>query len=356
MDEPILKVKGLCTEFKTVDSRVRAVDGVDLELYPGETLGIVGESGCGKSVTALSIMQLLPKGVGQVVGGEILFDGKDMLKLSQKELLSLHGRDMAMIFQEPMTSLNPVYTIGYQLSEVLRYHMGMNKKDAWQKSIDLLKDVGVSRPEQIVRSYPHELSGGMLQRVMIAMGLSCNPKLLIADEPTTALDVTIQAQILELMKSLQKKTHMGIIFITHNLGVVAEICDKVSVMYAGKIVEQGPVDDIFYKPGHPYTVGLLRSMPRVDAESYERLIPIEGTPVDMLNPPEGCPFAPRCEHAMKICLQKMPPYVELGDNHRSACWLRVQEQLEREKAAGAAPEAGAAPAAENEQEEVTGRE
>ena len=191
---------------------------------------------------------------------------------------------------------------------------------------------------------------------MIAMGLICHPKLLIADEPTTALDVTIQAQILELMKSLQKKTHMGIIFITHNLGVVAEICDKVSVMYAGKIVEQGPVDDIFYKPGHPYTVGLLRSMPRVDAESYERLIPIEGTPVDMLNPPEGCPFAPRCEHAMKICLQKMPPYVELGGNHRSACWLRVQEQLEREKAAGTAPEAGAAPAAEAEQEEVTGRE
>ena len=226
LDEPILKVKGLCTEFKTVDSRVRAVDGVDLELYPGETLGIVGESGCGTSVTALSIMQLLPKGVGKVVDGQILFDGKDMLKLSTKELLSLHGRDMAMIFQEPMTSLNPVYTIGYQLSEVLRYHMGMNKKDAWQKSIDLLKDVGVSRPEQIVRSYPHELSGGMLQRVMIAMGLSCNPKLLIADEPTTALDVTIQAQILELMGKLKEEYNTAILMITHNMGVVAEVCSS----------------------------------------------------------------------------------------------------------------------------------
>ena len=222
--------------------------------------------------------------------------------------------------------------------------------------MEMLELVGINNVQKRMKQYPHEFSGGMRQRVMIAMGLICHPKLLIADEPTTALDVTIQAQILELMKSLQKKTHMGIIFITHNLGVVAEICDKVSVMYAGKIVEQGPVDDIFYKPGHPYTVGLLRSMPRVDAESYERLIPIEGTPVDMLNPPEGCPFAPRCEHAMKICLQKMPPYVELGGNHRSACWLRVQEQLEREKAAGTAPEAGAAPAAEAEQEEVTGRE
>ena len=197
--------------------------------------------------------------------------------------------------------------------------------------MEMLELVGINNVEKRMRQYPHELSGGMRQRVMIAMGLICHPKLLIADEPTTALDVTIQAQILELMKDLQKKTHMGIIFITHNLGVVAEICDKVSVMYAGKIVEQGPVDDIFYRPGHPYTMGLLRSMPRVDAESYERLIPIEGTPVDMLNPPEGCPFAPRCEHCMKICLQKMPPYVELGDKHRAACWLRVQEQLEKKQ-------------------------
>lgn len=234
-----------------------------------------------------------------------------------------------MIFQDAMTSLNPTMQIGHQIAECYRFHQKIGRKEALEKAAEMLALVGISDPETALRRYPHEFSGGMRQRVMIASALACQPELLIADEPTTALDVTIQAQILELMKELQKKTHMGIIFITHNLGVVAEICDKVSVMYAGKIVEQGPVDDIFYKPGHPYTVGLLRSMPRVDAESYERLIPIEGTPVDMLNPPEGCPFAPRCEHAMKICLQKMPPYVELGEGHRSACWLRVQDQLDK---------------------------
>ena len=222
--------------------------------------------------------------------------------------------------------------MGNQLLEALRAHdKSISKEDASKRAMEMLELVGINNVAKRMKQYPHEFSGGMRQRVMIAMGLICHPKLLIADEPTTALDVTIQAQILELMKELQKKTHMGIIFITHNLGVVAEICDKVSVMYAGKIVEQGPVDDIFYKPGHPYTVGLLRSMPRVDAESYERLIPIEGTPVDMLNPPEGCPFAPRCEHCMKICLKQMPPYVEIGEDHRSACWLRVQERKKGEK-------------------------
>ena len=233
-----------------------------------------------------------------------------------------------MIFQNPMTCLNPVYTIGNQLVEALRAHdKSISKEDAEKRAMEMMEMVGINNVEKRMKQYPHEFSGGMRQRVMIAMGLICHPQLLIADEPTTALDVTIQAQILELMKDLQKKTKMGIIFITHNLGVVADICDKVSVMYAGKIVEQGPVDDIFYKPAHPYTMGLLRSMPRVDAESYERLIPIEGSPVDMLNPPEGCPFAPRCEHCMKICLKKMPPYVEIGENHRSACWLRIQERL-----------------------------
>ena len=319
LDEPILKVKGLCTEFKTVDSRVRAVDGVDLELYPGETLGIVGESGCGKSVTALSIMQLLPKGVGQVVGGEILFDGKDMLKLSQKELLSLHGRDMAMIFQEPMTSLNPVYTIGYQLSEVLRYHMGMNKKDAWQKSIDLLKDVGVSRPEQIVRSYPHELSGGMLQRVMIAMGLSCNPKLLIADEPTTALDVTIQAQILELMGKLKEEYNTAILMITHNMGVVAEVCDRVIVMYAGYVVEMAEVNELFDHPSHPYTQGLLKCIPNIN-EDREVLDTIEGTVPPPYAMPKGCRFAPRCPYATPECEASRPELYDIGGGHTCRCF------------------------------------
>ena len=319
LDEPILKVKGLCTEFKTVDSRVRAVDGVDLELYPGETLGIVGESGCGKSVTALSIMQLLPKGVGKVVDGQILFDGKDMLKLSTKELLSLHGRDMAMIFQEPMTSLNPVYTIGYQLSEVLRYHMGMNKKDAWQKSIDLLKDVGVSRPEQIVRSYPHELSGGMLQRVMIAMGLSCNPKLLIADEPTTALDVTIQAQILELMGKLKEEYNTAILMITHNMGVVAEVCDRVIVMYAGYVVEMAEVNELFDHPSHPYTQGLLKCIPNID-EDREVLDTIEGTVPPPYAMPKGCRLAPRCPYATPECEASTPELYDLGGGHTCRCF------------------------------------
>ena len=273
----------------------------------------------------------------------------DVLSFGKNEMAAFRGSEVAMIFQNPMTCLNPVYTVGNQLIEALRAHdKQISKDDAAKRAMEMLELVGINNVEKRMKQYPHEFSGGMRQRVMIAMGLICHPKLLIADEPTTALDVTIQAQILELMKSLQKKTHMGIIFITHNLGVVAEICDKVSVMYAGKMVEQGPVDDIFYKPGHPYTMGLLRSMPRVDAESYERLIPIEGTPVDMLNPPEGCPFAPRCEHAMKVCLQKMPPYVELGEGHRSACWLRVQEQMAKEKAG----QADATPAAGTENKEA----
>ena len=319
LDELILKVNALCTEFKTFDSWVRAVDGVDLELYPGETLGIVGESGCGKSVTALSIMQLLPKGVGKVVEGEILFDGKDMLKLSKKELLSLHGRDMAMIFQEPMTSLNPVYTIGYQLSEVLRYHVGMSKKDAWQKSIDLLKDVGVSRPEQIVRSYPHELSGGMLQRVMIAMGLSCNPKLLIADEPTTALDVTIQAQILELMGKLKEEYNTAILMITHNMGVVAEVCDRVIVMYAGYVVEMAEVNELFDHPSHPYTQGLLKCIPNIN-EDREVLDTIEGTVPPPYAMPKGCRFAPRCPYATPECEASKPELYDIGGGHTCRCF------------------------------------
>ena len=331
--EPLLEVKNLKTSFKIGKKWVPAVEQVCFHVDPGETLGIVGESGCGKSVTSMSIMRLLPKATTKIEADEIILNGKNIANYSDKEMAQVRGTGIGMIFQDSMTSLNPVKTIGKQLDEAFIVHHSCDKNEAKNRSIEMLTKVGIPSPEKRYGEYPHQLSGGMRQRVMIAMGLICHPKLLIADEPTTALDVTIQAQILELMKKLQKTNQMGIIFITHNLGVVAEICDKVSVMYAGKMVEQGPVDDIFYAPGHPYTRGLLRSMPRVDAESYERLIPIEGTPVDMLNPPEGCPFAPRCESAMKICLQKMPPYVELGDNHRAACWLCVQEQMKAQKAA-----------------------
>ena len=333
--EKLLEVKDLHVSFFTPAGEVKAVGGISYDLNYNEVMGIVGESGSGKSVEAYSIMGLL-QSPGKVIGGSITFEGEDVLAKSKEEMTEMRGNRAAMIFQNPMTSLNPVYTIGNQLMEALRAHdKSISKEDAANRAMEMLANVGINNVQARMKQYPHELSGGMRQRVMIAMGLICHPQLLIADEPTTALDVTIQAQILELMKDLQSKNKMGIIFITHNLGVVAEICDKVCVMYAGKMVEQGKVDDIFYKPGHPYTLGLLRSMPRVDAESHERLIPIEGTPVDMLNPPEGCPFAPRCEKAMKICLKKMPPYVELGDDHRAACWLCVQQQLEAQKAAEA---------------------
>ena len=331
--QKLLEVKNLHVSFFTPAGEVKAVNGISYDVDYDEVMGIVGESGSGKSVEAYSIIGLL-QSPGKVMEGSITLEGEDMLAKSPSEMIDYRGSQVAMIFQNPMTCLNPVYTIGNQLTEALRAHdKNISKEEADKRAMEMLEQVGINNVEKRMKQYPHELSGGMRQRVMIAMGLICHPKLLIADEPTTALDVTIQAQILELMKELQKKNHMGIIFITHNLGVVAEVCDKVSVMYAGKMVEQGPVDDIFYNPGHPYTMGLLRSMPRVDAESYERLIPIEGTPVDMLNPPEGCPFAPRCEHAMKVCLQKMPPYVELGDNHRAACWLRVQDAINAQKEA-----------------------
>ena len=328
----ILSVQDLDVKFTLRGQVLHAIRGVSLDVYKGESLAIVGESGSGKSVFVKTFMGLLD-GNGYLDGGHIWYNDQDLTQFkTEKEWLTIRGREIAMVLQDPMTSLNPLKTIGKQIEEAVVLHQGLHGEAAHQAVLSCLTDVGIDQPEKRAKQYPHEFSGGMRQRVVIAIAIACRPKILICDEPTTALDVTIQAQILELMKDLQKKTHMGIIFITHNLGVVAEICDKVSVMYAGKMVEQGPVDDIFYKPGHPYTMGLLRSMPRVDAESYERLIPIEGTPVDMLNPPEGCPFAPRCEPAMKICLQKMPPYVELGDNHRSACWLRVQEQLQKEKA------------------------
>ena len=330
-DKKLLEIKDLKVSFFTPAGEVKAVGGISYELGYGEVMGIVGESGSGKSVEAYSIMGLL-QSPGKVIGGSITFEGEDVLAYNKNQLIDFRGNKVSMIFQNPMTCLNPVYTIGNQLTEALRAHnKEISAADANKKSMEMLEFVGINNVEKRMKQFPHEFSGGMRQRVMIAMGLICSPKLLIADEPTTALDVTIQAQILELMKDLQKKTRMGIIFITHNLGVVAEICDKVSVMYAGKIVEQGLVNDIFYKPAHPYTIGLLRSMPRVDADEYERLIPIEGTPVDMLNTPSGCPFAPRCEKCMQVCLKRMPPYVELGNGHRSACWLRVQEEMNKKE-------------------------
>jgi oligopeptide transport system ATP-binding protein len=333
----LLEVKDLKVSFFTPAGEVKAVSCISYDLSYGEVLGIVGESGSGKSVEAYSLIGLL-QSPGKVIGGSITFEGEDVLAFDQRKMESFRGSQVSMIFQNPMTCLNPVYTVGNQLVEALRAHnKTISGEQANQKAMEMLRLVGINNVEKRMKQYPHEFSGGMRQRVMIAMGLICSPKLLIADEPTTALDVTIQAQILELMKEIQEKTHMAIIFITHNLGVVAEICDKVSVMYAGKILEQGPVADIFYRPGHPYTLGLLRSMPRVDAQEYERLVPIEGTPVDMLCPPEGCPFAPRCESCMKICLHQMPPYTELSKGHRSACWLRVRERMTDETGA-AVPE------------------
>ena len=317
----LLEIKDLRVSFFTPAGEVKAVDGVTYTLDEDEVMGIVGESGSGKSVEAYSIMGL-NQSPGKVIGGSITFDGEDILAYSEEQMREFRGNKVSIIFQNPMTCLNPVYTIGDQLMEALTCHDKNYPKDkARKRAIEMLELVGINNAEKRVDQYPHEFSGGMRQRAMIAMALICEPKLLIADEPTTALDVTIQAQILELMKSLQKEKHTAIIFITHNLGVVAEMCDKVSVMYAGKIVEQGTISDIFYKPAHPYTLGLLESMPRLDADDHERLIPIEGTPVDLLNPPQGCHFGPRCKHCMKICLSKQPPYADLGDGHISACWL-----------------------------------
>ena len=325
----LLEVEDLRVSFFTPAGEVKAVDGISYRLEEHEVMGIVGESGSGKSVEAYSIIGLLQE-PGKVIGGSIRFQGENVLDYSREQMRQFRGNKVSMIFQNPMTCLNPVYTIGDQLTEALTCHnREVSAKEARQRAVEMLELVGINNAEKRMNQYPHECSGGMRQRAMIAMALICSPKLLIADEPTTALDVTIQAQILELMKDIQKKTGMAIIFITHNLGVVAEICDRVSVMYAGHIVEQGRVNDIFYRPAHPYTRGLLRSMPRVDELEHERLIPIEGTPVDLLDPPAGCPFGPRCESCMKICLRQAPPSLEVGeDRHIAACWLQVKERRE----------------------------
>ena len=321
----LLEVKDLKVSFFTPAGEVKAVDGISYNLGYNEVMGIVGESGSGKSVEAYSIIGLLQK-PGKVVGGSITFDGQDLLSYDEEQMRNVRGKDISMIFQNPMTCLNPVYTIGNQLMEALQCHDDkITKEEAWDRAVHMLELVGINNAEKRMTQYPHEHSGGMRQRAMIAMALISEPKLLIADEPTTALDVTIQAQILDVMKDIQKRVNTSIIFITHNLGVVAEVCDKVSVMYAGKIVEQGDVNDIFYDPQHPYTKALLASMPRLDEDGHERLIPIEGTPIDLLDPPQGCNFGPRCKECRKICLTKKPPYADLGNGHISACWLHFMD-------------------------------
>ncbi len=318
--EPLLEVRNLHTQFFTQDGVVKAVDGVSFRLMSGETLGLVGESGCGKSITALSIMRLIPSPPGKIVSGEVLFEGEDILKMRDDEIRSIRGRKIAMIFQDPMTSLNPVLTINRQISEALELHLGMSKQQARQRAIELLKMVGIPNAEQRVDQYPHQFSGGMRQRVMIAMALSCNPSLLIADEPTTALDVTIQAQILDLIRTLQREHNTALILITHDLGVVAGMTDRIHVMYAGHIVETAPTEELFENPKHPYTVGLLNSIPRLDAPRKERLNPIRGLPPDLIDLPDMCPFVPRCDFAREKCSEKNPPLFEVNPVHRSACW------------------------------------
>ena len=330
MSEKLLEIKDERLSFFTPAGEVKALNGVSFSMEEGEVLGIVGESGSGKSVTAYSIMGLTAY-PGKLVGGTVRFNGHEIEKMTEKEFRKIRGNEVSIIFQDPMTSLNPVYTIGNQIVEVILLHTNKTKKEAYERAKELLELVGINEPSKRLKQYPHELSGGMRQRVMIAIALACEPKLLLADEPTTALDVTIQAQILELMQELRKKLGMSIIMITHDLGVVASMCEKIAVMYAGHIVEYGTADEIFYNPSHEYTKGLIKSIPKLNAEKIERLVPIEGQPVDLLNPPAGCPFAPRCSECMKICLNKMPPKTELSDTHYSYCWLLQKEALKGEE-------------------------
>ena len=328
MSEKLLEIKDEKLSFFTPAGEVKALNGVSFSMNEGEVLGIVGESGSGKSVTAYSIMGLTAY-PGKLIGGTIYFNGHQIEKMSEKEMRKIRGNEVSIIFQDPMTSLNPVYTIGNQITEVIRLHTGKGKKEAYDRAKELLELVGINEPTKRLKQYPHELSGGMRQRVMIAIALACEPKLLIADEPTTALDVTIQAQILELMQELRQTLGMSIIMITHDLGVVASMCERIAVMYAGHIVEYGTADEIFYEPKHEYTKGLINSIPKLSAQEIERLVPIEGQPVDLLNPPAGCPFAPRCANCMKICLREMPPKTELSDTHYSHCWLLQKEEFEK---------------------------
>ena len=321
----LLEVKDLHTSFFTDAGEVRAVNGVSFNLDRGKVLGIVGESGSGKSVTAYSIMQILAS-TGKIVSGSIKLDGQELVGAGEKVMKDVRGNKISIIFQDPMTSLNPTYTVGHQLMEAIMLHTNRNKQEAWDRAVEMLKLVNVNEPEKRMKQYPYEHSGGMRQHDMIAMALACEPDILIADEPTTALDVTIQAGSLELMKDIQKKLGMAIIMITHDLGVVAQLCDEIVVMYAGSICEQGTADEIFYHPCHEYTKGLLRSIPTT-ANSGQKLQPITGTPIDLLNMPKGCPFAPRCDAAMKICIRETCERVQINDQHQAACWMNVKKAV-----------------------------
>jgi dipeptide transport system ATP-binding protein len=319
--EKMIQIKNLHVQFSTYGGQVQAVRGVSFDLHKGETLAIVGESGCGKSVTSQSIMRLIPTPPGRITSGSILFKGQDLTKLSEKKMRDIRGADISMIFQDPMTALNPTLRVGEQIAENIMQHENISKEKAKEKAFEMLELVGIPNPKERLKQYPHEFSGGMRQRIVIAMALVCNPEVLIADEPTTALDVTIQAQILELFKNIQQKTDVSIVLITHDLGVVAQVADRVAVMYAGKIVEIGTRRDIFYTPQHPYTKGLLRSVPRLDLYESE-LVPIAGSPPDLFAPPSGCSFAPRCPYVMEVCDRMYPVSTKLKESHQVHCWLQ----------------------------------
>lgn len=323
----LIEVRNLETRFFTQDGVVRAVNGVSFHVNEGETVGIVGESGSGKSISMLSIMRLIPSPPGKIIGGEVIFEGRDLLKLDDEAMRKVRGNRIAMIFQDPMTALNPVLTVERQITEALRLHLGMNKQQARERAIALLQLVGISAAQERIRSYPHQFSGGMRQRVTIAMALACNPKLLIADEPTTALDVTIQAQIVDLIKRLRDEIGMAIIWITHDLAFLAGLADRIIVMYAGQIVEQAPLKELYHNPRHPYTIGLLESIPRLDEKHRERLKPIEGLPPDLIYYPKGCPFAPRCRFAIEQCWEENPSLESVGENRQVACWVKPEGEL-----------------------------
>lgn len=325
----LLEVKDLHTSFFTDAGEVKAVNGVSFNLERGKVLGIVGESGSGKSVTVYSVLQILAS-AGKIIGGSVKFDGQELVGAGEKVMKNIRGNKISIIFQDPMTSLNPTYTVGHQLMEAILLHTDRDKKQAYERAVEMLKLVNVNDPEKRMKQYPFEFSGGMRQRVMIAMALACEPDILIADEPTTALDVTIQAQILELMKDLQEHLGMAIIMITHDLGVVAQMCDEVVVMYAGSYCERGTAEEIFYNPKHEYTKGLLRSIPNV-SNLGQKLQPISGTPIDLLNLPKGCPFAPRCDNAMKICILEAPESMDINAEHKASCWMNVKEKLEKDE-------------------------